>query len=108
MTARGSIGKTGFKLVTNFLRLFADLLLFRDHNPKTAGRGKELEQWNRIRLFVEPLAHRNDQQLVGCARRSLSRWIEAPERFDHVADELQSHGFDVTGGEYVDEAATDR
>jgi hypothetical protein len=33
--------------------------------------------------------------------------VEAPERFDHVADELQSHGFDITGGEYVDDAATD-
>src|SRR5262249_48776917 len=107
MTASGSVGETRFELITNLLRLFPDLLLLRDHNPKTARRGEELKQRNRICLFVEPLAHRNDQQLVGGACRSLSRWIEPPQRFDHVADELQSHGFDITGREYVDDAATD-
>jgi len=108
VTAGHRVGKTGFELVANLLRLFPDLLFLRDHKPQATRRREELEQRNRILLFVKPLAHGHDEQLIGCAGRTLCRWIEAPQRFDHVPHELDAHRFGVTRREYVDNAATNR
>src|SRR5262245_19535265 len=108
VTACGGVGKTGFELGANLLRLFPNLLLLGDHKAQTTRRGEELEQRNRILLFVKSLAHGHDEQLIGCAGGTLCRWIEAPQRFDHIPHELDAHRFGVTRREYVDDAATNR
>src|SRR4030095_4266892 len=97
-----------FELVASLLRLFPDLLLLGNDNPQPTRRGEEFKQRNRIRIFVESLAHGYDQHLVGRTRRALCRRLEATQRFDHIAHELQSHRFCITGREYVDDAATNR
>ena len=59
-------------------------------------------------VVVEPLADRHDQELIGRAGRPLRRRIEPPQRFDHVADELDADRLGVAGREDVDDAAADR
>ena len=58
-------------------------------------------------FVVEPLANGHDRDLVDGAGRPLRRRIEAAQRLDHVADELEPHRLDVAGGKHIDDAAAD-
>ena len=59
-------------------------------------------------VVIESFANRDDQELIGGSRRSLRGRVEAPERFDHVADELNPDRFEIAGREHVNDAAANR
>ena len=93
------------ELVAHLPGLLLDLLVLRDDHAGTARRAQKVNDRQRRVALVEPLPDGHNQELIRGTGRPLRGGVEPPQRFDHVADELDARRLDVAGGKDVDNAA---
>ncbi len=105
VAALGRVSVARLELVAHFARLFFHLLTLRDEQLHAPGGAKELDHGDRLLFLLETFPHRHDEHLVSGPGRALRGGIEASQRLDHVANELDAHGLGVARGEDVHDPA---
>ena len=108
VAARRGLPVARLELVAQLPSLILDLLVLRDDHMEPAGRAEKIDNRQRLVALLEPLPDRHDQEPIGRPGRSLRGWIKPAQRFDHVADKLDTCRLEVARGEHVDNAAANR
>ena len=96
------------QLRPRFSSLLLDESILRDDQTHPVRGAQSIDRPAQVIVVIESFANGDDQELIGGSRRSLRGRVEAPERFDHVADELNPHRFGIAGREHVEDAAANR
>ena len=70
-------------------------------------RLREILEERRAAVLRQHVPERHDRDLIDRLDRSLRRRVVASQRFNRVADELQTNGLALPGWKHVEDAAAD-